>query len=207
MVIYGDFNCPFSAVASRRADRLVEAGRLRVDWRAVEHDPTIGPHETPLTPEQRAAFEHELVQIASLLGDDEPYVFRVPSRRLNTRDLNRVYVATPPPERAVVRSALFDAYWRDDRDLTAAAVIDEVVGNATQATGDVDGERAVTGWQTEWAGLPEPIVPAMVLENGYVSRGLGALARLASRSVAAPAPDRSAMPAGTGRAADLAGSG
>jgi hypothetical protein len=35
VVIYGDFACPWSYLASRRADAL-EAGDISVDWRAVE---------------------------------------------------------------------------------------------------------------------------------------------------------------------------
>ena len=41
LVVYGDFNCPFSALASRRVDRIEAQGRARVDWRAVEHDEQI----------------------------------------------------------------------------------------------------------------------------------------------------------------------
>jgi hypothetical protein len=37
VIIYGDFNCPYSYLASQRAGRLREAG-VAVDWRAVEHD-------------------------------------------------------------------------------------------------------------------------------------------------------------------------
>jgi len=37
-VVYGDFNCPYSYLASQRADLLSRAGALMVDWRAVEHD-------------------------------------------------------------------------------------------------------------------------------------------------------------------------
>ena len=37
VIIYGDFNCPYSYLASQRADLLSKAG-VAVDWRAVEHD-------------------------------------------------------------------------------------------------------------------------------------------------------------------------
>ena len=38
VVVYGDFNCPWSYLASRRAAVLAEDG-VDVDWRAVEHEP------------------------------------------------------------------------------------------------------------------------------------------------------------------------
>jgi 2-hydroxychromene-2-carboxylate isomerase len=41
LVIYGDFNCPYSYLASQRADLLCRSGHAAVDWRAVEHDPGL----------------------------------------------------------------------------------------------------------------------------------------------------------------------
>ena len=38
VVIPGDFNCPFSALANARAGRLAAEGRLQVDWCSVEYD-------------------------------------------------------------------------------------------------------------------------------------------------------------------------
>lgn len=34
-------------------------------------------------------------------------------------------------------------------------------------------------WRAAWQAATDPIVPVLVLPDGYVSRGLGALARLA----------------------------
>jgi predicted DsbA family dithiol-disulfide isomerase len=204
VVIYGDFNCPFSAVASARADRLSAAGRLRVDWRCVEHDRTIGPNETSLTPEQKSGFRAELDQVEELLAPGEPNRFRVPSRRLNTRDLNHIYVATPPAHRPGLRAALYDAYWFDDRDLTSDRVISEIIERVTAREPGRDdrtpadgGENTVAAWQREWEDLPQPIVPTMIIDHGYVSRGLGALARLASGSVSAPSPRQTASTGAT----------
>lgn len=184
VVVYGDFNCPFSALANSRASRLAAAGVISVDWRCVEHDPTIGPHESPLTESQRAEFEAELNRIRDLLTADESDRFRVPSRRLNTRDLNVIHAATSPARRQALRTALFEAFWCDDLDLTDDAVVDELVERVELL--DVTGRRrsmavrTVAGWQREWEDLPRRIVPMMLLPDGDVSRGLGALARLAA---------------------------
>ena len=37
LIVYGDFNCPFSALASARVGYLERHGFADVDWRAVEH--------------------------------------------------------------------------------------------------------------------------------------------------------------------------
>ncbi len=199
VVVYGDFNCPFSALANSRASRLASGGGLRVDWRCVEHDPTIGPCETPLTEPQRVGFEAELAQIRDLLSADEVDRFRVPSRRLNTRDLNVLYASTPSDRRQALRTALFDAIWYDDLDLTDDVVVGEIVDAIESADHDLgarsDGpaitaRRTVTEWQQQWSETDRPIVPMMILPEGDISRGLGALARLASGSVSAPSPRR-----------------
>ena len=41
LVLYGDFNCPYSYLASTRVDVLLERQIAEVEWRAVEHDPAI----------------------------------------------------------------------------------------------------------------------------------------------------------------------
>ena len=38
IVIYGDFGCPYSYLASLRADELLESGAAEIDWRAVAPD-------------------------------------------------------------------------------------------------------------------------------------------------------------------------
>jgi len=98
LVIYGDSNCPFSALASDRVARLEATGRAVVEWRAVE--------------------------------------LPVPAMGAATMDR-----------------------WR-------------------------------TGWERSTLG--SSIVPAMLLPDGHVSRGLGVLRRLAGYldEPAVPAPQR-----------------
>ena len=38
IIIYGDFGCPYSYLASLRADELLESGVAEIDWRAVAPD-------------------------------------------------------------------------------------------------------------------------------------------------------------------------
>jgi hypothetical protein len=71
-----------------------------------------------------------------------------------------------------MRDRLFAAHWCDGADLTNELTLTRL-GATTTDTATAD------QWRQEWTALTEPIVPVMVLADGYVSRGLGALARLA----------------------------
>ena len=76
-----------------------------------------------------------------------------------------------------VRRRLFAAVWAEGRN----------VGDPTELErlGVADSDDDVAGrWQAEFEALPKPITPTLVLPDGYVSRGLGALARLAEIAVA-----------------------
>lgn len=169
--IYGDFNCPFSRLASRRAARLEATGAATVDWRAVEHDPEIPLAGQPVTGELAAEIERELVQIRGLMRAGEPEL-SLPPRRPNTARATAAYAACPPERRGAAREALFDALWAQGLDIGDTDVL---AGLGLVGSDDV---LAAT-WRTEWLGLERPIVPMMVLPDGRVSRGLGALQRLA----------------------------
>jgi hypothetical protein len=62
LVVYGSFNCPYSLLASRRVDRLIDLGIADVEWRAVVHDPDI-----PLR-RGRSDGSHDRVPLASRAG-------------------------------------------------------------------------------------------------------------------------------------------
>ena len=64
VIIYGDFNCPYSYLASQRADLLSEAG-VAVDWRAVEHDRGLPAGGLP-SGSDLASRDRELAEVASL---------------------------------------------------------------------------------------------------------------------------------------------
>jgi len=70
LTVYGDFNCPYSYLASQRVDALAKAGRAEVEWRAVEHDRRLGLAGTPASLDPQR-WQRELAGAASLAGQDE----------------------------------------------------------------------------------------------------------------------------------------
>jgi hypothetical protein len=172
LVIYGDFNCPFSALASARAAGIEARALAEIDWRTVEHDDTIPPTGEATTPEVREAFENELTQIRALLVAGETDRLRVPGRRVNTRLVTAAYAATAKSLRPQLREELFAAYWARGEDLSEPDVIERLGANECD-------DSTAARWRSEWLSLAKPIVPVMILPDGYNSRGLGALTRLA----------------------------
>ena len=71
-VVYGDFNCPYSYLASLRVDVLREAG-VDIEWRAVEHAPKTPVPGRRLDDAGRANLKAELSEVRGLLAPEEPF--------------------------------------------------------------------------------------------------------------------------------------
>ena len=178
LTIYGDFNCPFSALASVRADVLLAAGGYEVEWRAVQHDTAIPVAGEPVEGDTFAELGGRGRQ------DPRAECRRRASRadgaavRSNTAAASAAFAAAGD-EADQVRRRLFAAVWAEGRNVGDPAELDRL--------GAAGRDDAVAGrWQAEFQALPKPITPSLVLPDGYVSRGLGALARLADLVAAAP---------------------
>lgn len=172
LVVYGDFNCPFSALASHRVDRIEAQGRARVDWRAVEHDEQIPARGIEVVDGLATALADELATVAGLLRPGEVDRLRLPLRQVCTRLTVQRFAGTPPNERPATRAAIFAAHWEQGGPIDDAATLDDLgAGPADVATAE--------GWRARWLATDRPIVPALVLADGTLSRGLGALERLA----------------------------
>lgn len=168
IVIYGDFNCPFSALASVQARRLERRGNVRIDWCAVDHDPSIPSSGAAITGALQSDGERELDQVRDLLADDEAERLRRPPLRPNTWLVTGAYAACPEQSRPLLRETLFAMCWHHGEDLGDPQVVRRLCGERA------DHETA-SGWREEWTGLPESVVPTMVLPDGSVSVGLNVL--------------------------------
>lgn len=178
LMIYGDFNCPFSALASVRADLLVASGGYEVHWRAVQHDTAIPADGEPVEGDTFVELAAEVAKIRDLSSHDVHLELTVPPVRSNTAAASAA-LAAAGDDADVLRRRLFAAVWAESRNLGDPVELDRA---GAAGRDDVVASR----WQAEFEALPKPITPSLVLPDGYVSRGLGALARLADLVAAIP---------------------
>jgi predicted DsbA family dithiol-disulfide isomerase len=172
LTIYGDFNCPFSALASVRADALLAAHVSEIDWRAIQHDTAIPLAGEAVEGDTAAGLESEVLTIHELSEHDVHLQLLVPPVRSNTAAASAA-LAAAGDDADRLRRRLFAAVWVEGRNIGDATELERL---GAMGRDDVIARQ----WQCEFEALPRPVTPTLVLPDGYVSRGLGALARLAA---------------------------
>ncbi|MGE0304559.1 MAG: DsbA family protein [Acidimicrobiia bacterium] len=178
LTIYGDFNCPFSALASARADVLLARRSHQIEWRAIQHDTTIPADGQPVVGDTAVAFAAEIATILELSEHDLRLHLVAPPVRSNTA-LASAALAAAGDDADRLRGRLFAAVWAEGRNLGDPAELRRLHA--------ADRDVAVASrWQDGFDALSRPITPTLVLPDGYISRGLGALTRLADLATAAP---------------------
>ncbi|HEY8471118.1 MAG TPA: DsbA family protein [Natronosporangium sp.] len=203
LVVYADFNCPWSYLASCRVDALAAAG-VDVDWRAVEHDPRLPVTGRRLDPEGQVAAKEELSAVAELLLPGEELPWEQPELVPNTEAAISGYAeAYGTPVAGDVRRLLFSAYWVDGVDIgDPAALRTRLAGPILRARSTADPLResgfAVSGnrgpitteawrrireWRDEWTWLGTGIVPTLVEPDRAPVTGAAALRRLADELI------------------------
>jgi hypothetical protein len=120
VIIYGDFNCPYSFLASRRADRLIRSGRAAIDWRAVEHDRWL-PVTGARSDADRAAWDRELAEVGALALPGERPPTAPPPVVSNTKAAVAAYAeAVTDGIQDELRRRLFHAIWAEGRHISSA---------------------------------------------------------------------------------------
>jgi hypothetical protein len=89
LIVYGDFNCPYSYLASQRAEELERLGR-RVDWYAVEHDPRLSMTGTSSAADADR-WRRELAEVAGLALPGEHVPAGAPGMISNTYAATSAY--------------------------------------------------------------------------------------------------------------------
>ncbi len=169
MIVYGDFNCPYSYLASQRTDALVRLGH-RVDWRAVEHDPRLPVTGTPGAADG-ARWRRELAEVASLALPGERPPANVPGLISNTYAATSAYAESLTDGIAgQLRRDLFRAIWLSGRHLSSAYDVRPVVTALTVPPVPV---RAWLGLELPLPGLGEadPAQPTRMLGGTIAPNG------------------------------------
>ncbi|HUZ35721.1 MAG TPA: DsbA family protein [Streptosporangiaceae bacterium] len=158
LIIYGDFNCPYSYLASQRAGRLARAGTVQAEWRAVEHDHGLAVTGTR-SEADRAAWEGELAEVAALAlpGEHAPQV--PPPLVSNTGAAVAAYAeAVTDGVADELRRRLFRAIWAEGRHISSAYTV----------------RRLVTGlmWPADDTGdrLASPDIPSVLNRDPDLAR-------------------------------------
>jgi hypothetical protein len=126
VIIYGDFNCPYSYLASQRADLLSRAG-IAVDWRAVEHDWRLPVTGSP-SDSDRAGWQRELAEVASLALPGEQVPAGPPVLISNTEAAVAAYAeAVSDGVAGELRGSLFRAIWARGLHLSSAYEVRRLV--------------------------------------------------------------------------------
>lgn len=131
LIVYGDFNCPYSYLASQRVDALLRQRRAEVDWRAVEHNPRLSMTGTPVAADP-GGWKRELVEsrLLALPGEQPPEA--APTLISNTLAAVSAYAeAVTDGVEHDLRRLLFDAIWVHGRHLSNAYDVRALVASIT----------------------------------------------------------------------------
>jgi hypothetical protein len=200
IVLYGDFTCPWSYLASRRAAVLATDG-VEVDWRAVEHEPWR-PRRYPDSRLDCLREELARVRMALLPGETLPVSLAglVPYTKAAVSGYAE---STGAGVADYARLVLFDAFWRHGVDLGDATTIRTLLADAIRSgcstsdplqrwgfAPDVTGGpvtttawRLIRQWAREWRGTGKEIVPVLRVDDSAPIFGHDAVDRLSAELV------------------------
>jgi hypothetical protein len=142
LIVYGDFNCPYSCLASQRVDELTRSGAAEVEWRAVEHDPTLALTGTPRSLDAER-WQRELAELALLADEDEQAPGVAPSVISNTGAAVAAYAeAVTDGVEDDLRRSLFSEIWVNRRHLSGPYGVRQLVCTLMYPAGTRSGQLA-----------------------------------------------------------------
>ena len=160
MIIYGDFNCPYSYLASQQADLLGRSGTASVDWRAVEHDrglPLMGSRSDG----DRAAWDRELAEVAFLALPGEHVPAGPPALISNTQAAVAAYAeAVSDGVADELRQRLFRVIWAQGRHMSSAYEVRRLITAVMWPAEDITDR------------LASPDIPSLLLRDPDLARSL-----------------------------------
>jgi len=153
VIVYGDFNCPLSYLASQRADAVTRAGQAEVEWRAVERDPRLALTGTPSSA-GAGRWQRELAVAAALVGPGERVPDAAPAMISNTGAAVAAYAeAVSDGVADELRRSLFAGIWVSQRHLSSPAEVRQLVRALMYPAEGPGSRRGCLGTP----GLPSPV--------------------------------------------------
>ncbi len=193
--LYGDFNCPWSYLAERRARLLADQG-VEVDWRAVEHE-RRRPRRYGDTRFACLREEMDRVERSLLPGERYPYSLTgfVPYTTAAVSGYAEAYGAGVAGR---VHGLLFEAFWVHGVDIGNPRLVRTLLVDAIRS-GDSDSGclrdwgyavdvtggpvtttawRLARRWRQEWQETGKETVPVLYVDEQHLFFGEDAVARL-----------------------------
>jgi 2-hydroxychromene-2-carboxylate isomerase len=142
VTVYGDFNCPYSYLASQRADQLARDGIAGIDWRAVEHDRGLALTGTA-SEAGRRTWDRELAEVAALALPGESVPSAPPPVISNTGAAVAAYAEAVTDGIAdELRRRLFATIWAERGHISSAYEVRRVVVGLMWPQEDIAGRLA-----------------------------------------------------------------
>ena len=171
LIVYGDFNCPRSYLASQRVDTLLSLGHADIEWRAVEHDPRLSMTGTPRTANPMR-WQRDLAETSALALPAERTPAAAPPLISNTLAAVSAYAeAVTDGVQHELRRALFEAIWTRRHHLSGADDVRRVITAITYRPRPV---RPYLGLELPPPGLghPDPFHMIRVLGGTIAANGI-----------------------------------
>ncbi len=172
VTLFTDLNCPFCYSTEQRLERLGVSGQ--VAWRGVEHEPEL---PVPMARDDVEIAAELAEEVQSVRSRAPEVAIAVPPGKANTAAgllAAAAALRVDAGRGAAFRQAVYRAFWRDGRDISDPAVLDELaddVGFPARQTRPEDA-LTVTSWRLEWERSPLRGVPLLVREDGETVYGL-----------------------------------
>ena len=172
VTLFTDLNCPFCYSTEQRLERLGVSGQ--VAWRGLEHEPEL---PVPMARDDLEILAELAEEVASVRSRAPEVAIAVPPGKANTAGglLATAAALRVDAERgAAFRKLVYRAFWRDGRDISDPAVLDELADEVGLPPRRPRPEDALTvaSWRLEWERSPLRGVPLLVREDGETVYGL-----------------------------------
>jgi hypothetical protein len=199
MIVYADFNCPYSYLASMHADALLRAG-YPIEWRAIERAPLLPVAGRRLDAAGQAEVDDELKTLRTLTLRSEQLPATPPAFTPNTKAAVAAYTeAVGAGVGDEVRRLLFDAYWLHGLDIGSPEVLRTLLAPVirsgsspafplreagfavSMARGPITASAYRRGceWHDAWVGVGTGITPTL-LDGALTVTGTTALVRMSA---------------------------